>query len=102
MGAWFTPRPGAAYRARWTGDNLAELAADEQLPDYLVLTVREDGQLGVTSVLGTSLVVPVGGWFTPTQWWTDDQLRAEYQELAGAPGVSRFTYSVETEVVTGT
>lgn len=92
-GAWFTPRPDAVYWARWTGDDLAELEADPQLPGYLTLTVQEDGSLRVTSVVGTSLTVPVGGWFSARQVWTDEGLRARFQEL-GDQLVGPYSYQV--------
>jgi len=84
VGSWFVPRPAAEYRARWLGDNLAELEGDGLLPARLTYAVRPGGELRVSDpVLGLVQDVPVGAWFTEQQWWSAAQLEATYQQVTG-------------------
>jgi hypothetical protein len=86
VGEWFVPRPVAEYRARWLGDNLAEVEGDVLLPERLTFQVREGGELRVTDpVLGLVQDVPVGAWFTEQQWWSAAQLEATYQQVTSLP-----------------
>lgn len=90
MGGWFTARPVASYRARWLGDNLADVEADVLLPSRLTFTVLGSGDLRVTDpVLSHTHDVAVGGWFNEFQAWPPGQLELTDQELPG-PGPWEF------------
>lgn len=97
MGEWFTSRPAATYLVRWTGQDVAELVADVQLPARLAYEVGEDGALTVhDTVLGTVQQVAVGSWFAPTQVWDDAAVREAFQ---GLPGEGPWAFAMDTAAV---